>query len=190
MRAREFVTEAADPNMVGWSGGPETKDMTAWRDEMAQLDRGRNALTTMPIPKQNPGAMIGADSPFINKPDPALDPKKWPEAWSRGTPYDLTRKMIDPRTGDVRLGPNQLAKPGTEDYALLKKQLDPVTKQLNRWHMPDTLPSKEVERKLQQKQQQDFKPATLDKGKEVIWPMGRERSGYQMYDLNRQKFRT
>ena len=187
MRAYEFITEDVDPNMVGWQGALETPDITAWRDEMAQKNRGRNALTTMPIPKQGPGLVYGADSPFVTKPKPAT---KRPEGWEQGVPKQLTRNMIDPATGNIQLGPDKVAQPGTEDYALLKKQVDPITGTIRKFVAPQNIPDRENELKLQQKQKQDFKSNTLDTGKEVTWPSRERDSKYQMVDPLRRKYRT
>ncbi|MFY8212690.1 MAG: hypothetical protein ACOVLB_08505 [Candidatus Nanopelagicus sp.] len=183
MRAYEFITEGVDPEQVGWQGALELPSITAWRDEMRQLDRGRNALTTMPIPKQGPELAYGADSPFVTKPKPVV---KRPEGWESSKPNQLVPNMIDPK-GNVQLGPDKVAQPGTEDYALLKKRLDPETKGLRPFTNPSTYPNKDVDKKLQQRQQQIFKPSTLDKGKEVTWPSNRP---YQMIDPLRRKYRT
>ena len=184
MRAYEFITEGVDPGEGGRKDTLELPSITAWRDEMAQKDRGRNALTTMPIPKQGPGLEYGADSPFVTKPKPVI---KRPEGWEQGVPKQLTRNMIDPATGNIQLGPDKVAQPGTEDYALLKKQVDPLTGTIRKFVAPQNIPDRENELKLQQKQQQDFKPATMDKGKEIIWPSNKP---YQMVDPQRRKYRT
>ena len=90
MRASEFILENPGtlPGREEWAHMP-SKDMAQQYDVWDQEKRGRNALTTMPVPKPTP--KLGPDSPFAEPTKPA--PKKQPaptpnQDLYRGAPAD------------------------------------------------------------------------------------------------------
>lgn len=133
MRAQEFITEEEQEI---WQNMP-TPTMQRQFDQWDQQKRGRNALTTMPVPRTttSPGYRFGPDSPVL----PPQDPSDWirnpevakelgfPKGWTENEPKRMTRRMIDPRTNNIRVGPDITVQPGTEQYAELRMRTDPTT---------------------------------------------------------------
>jgi hypothetical protein len=194
MRASEFVREEREE----WSHMPDPT-MQKQFDVWAQEKRGRNALTTMPAPKTNSGYKLGPDSTFAPQPDPkdllrnpaVAKELGFPRDWHKNEPSRLTRKMIDPATGNVQLGPDALVQPGTEEYAELRKKTDPVTGMIyGTGRMPvkgSQPPSQEHERRSQH----EVPVQTRDQGKE--WPQidnHPKNKQYRMIDPRREKYRT
>jgi hypothetical protein len=64
MRAKEIITE--DDN---WTRMPPqlSQGIQQQFDQWDQEKRGKNALTTLPVPKQTPGYTFGPDSPYLEK---------------------------------------------------------------------------------------------------------------------------
>ena len=185
MRASEFIAE----DQEYWEK-LETPEITKARDQMrypatAVDDFGR-VITPGTI--QNTPVTPVANTKAAKKVDPWAG---YPGDFESGYSTRITPKTLEPLSGVVQLGPNKFVQPGTEEYAQLKQQVDP-TGRIHYYRKPTPEPSPEVEKKLQQRNQeitQQFKPNTLDKGKEVTWP-SRKDPKYYMVDPAREKYRT
>jgi len=194
MRASEFIIEREE-----WSHMPDPtmqKQFDAWKQE----ERGRNALTTMPVPKTSSGYKLGPDSPFVPSLDPAdllNDPEVakaggFPKGWTQNDPARLTRKMLDPITGDVQLGPDVVVKPGTEEYAELRRRTNPVTGSINLVPnaripaRPSAPPSQEQEKRSQR----EIPVGPRDQDKKMSDPVHPMDKQYRYIDHRREKYRT
>lgn len=194
MRAQEFIIEREE-----WSHMPDStmqKQFDAWEQEK----RGRNALTTMPVPKSNSGYKLGPDSTFAPQPNPKdllrnpLVAKElgFPQDWTENNPTRLTRKMIDPATGNIQLGPDVLVQPGTEEYAELRRRTNPMTGRLHltpNARIP-TEPSVPPSREHEQRSQREIPVRTRDQGKKMPDPAHPMDKQYRMSDPRREKYRT
>jgi hypothetical protein len=195
MRAYEFINEGQEY----WEK-LETPEITQARADMSNQMRvrgitaGPQSTTSLLAPPKKTPYPTFPDSPLAKPPvakkqDPFAG---YPGDFKSGYPSRVTPKMIEPISGVVQLGPNKFVQPGTEEYAQLKQQVDPVDGTIHYFRKPTAKPSPEVEKKLQQRNQefiQQFKPNTLDKGKEIIWP-SRKDPKYYMVDPAREKYRT
>jgi hypothetical protein len=174
-----------------------TPTMQQQFDQWDQQKRGRNALTTMPLPKTDSRYTVGPD--FVkDPPDPATllrNPQVakelgFPGGWTDNKPVRMTRKMFDPNTGNVQLGPDKLVQPGTEEYAELQQRTNPITGRIRNAvnaripKGPSEPPSPEHELRSNV-----FRNQTQDKGKEATFPSDQPR-GYRIGDPFRQKYRT
>lgn len=193
MRAQEFITEEEREE---WYSMP-TPPMQQQFDQWDQQKRGRNALTTMPLPKTDSRYKVGPDfetdpaapSDLIRHPEVAKE-LGFPGGWTDNKPVRMTRKMLDPETGNVQVGPDKLVQPGTEEYAELRMRTNPITGQIRNAvnarlpRGPSEPPSPDHE-----KRSNAFKNRTQDTGKEATWPSDQPR-GYRIGDPFRQKYRT
>lgn len=194
MRAQEFITEEEREE---WYSMP-TPAMQQQFDQWDQQKRGRNALTTMPLPKTDSRYKVGPD--FVkDPPDPATllrNPQVakelgFPGGWTDNKPVRMTRKMFDPETGNVQLGPDKLVQPGTEEYTELRRRTNPITGRIRTAPNaripkgPSEPPSPEHEKRSQR----EVPNMTRDKGKEATFPSDQPR-GYSIGDTFRQKYRT
>lgn len=195
MRAKEFIIEREE-----WYSMP-TPTMQKQFDVWDQEKRGRNALTTMPLPRTttNPGYRLGPDSPNTPPQDYSQairNPKVakelgFPQGWTENDPTRLTTKMINPSTGSIQLGPDEIVLPGTEEYAQLRMRTNPDTSTIKppgSGRLPKAgqePPSKEHEKRSQR----EVPNMTRDKGKEATFPSDQPR-GYSIGDTFRQKYRT
>ena len=159
MRAQEFIKVSEQ-----WVSAPTPEIVKQW-DTWDQQKRGRNALTTMPVPKTTPGYNLKPNNPFAPKP-----------------PIRMAPKLSN------RLGPDRVVQPGTEEYSELRMKTDPVTGTIRNF---GGLPGQYAHpANREQEQRSNVDPgATLDKGKEVTWPSQRS-DKYQPGDSFRQKYRT
>ena len=192
MRAREFIKEEREE----WYS-MNTPLMQQQFDQWDQQKRGRNALTTMPLPKTDSRYTVGPDfvkdpaapSDLIRNPQVAKE-LGFPGGWTDNKPVRMTRKMLDPATGNVQLGPDKLVQPGTEEYAELQQRVNPITGRIRNAvnaripKGPSEPPSAEHE-----KRSNVFRNQTQDKGKEATFPSDQPR-GYRIGDPFRQKYRT
>jgi hypothetical protein len=193
VRAQEFITEEEREE---WYSMP-TPTMQQQFDQWDQQKRGRNALTTMPLPKTDSRYTVGPD--FVtDPPDPATllrNPQVakelgFPGGWTDNKPVRMTRKMFDPATGNVQLGPDKLVPPGTEEYAELQQRVNPITGRIRNAvnaripKGPSEPPNPEHELRSNV-----FRNQTQDKGKEATFPSDQPR-GYRIGDPFRQKYRT
>ncbi len=195
MRAHEFTREEREE----WSHMPDPtmqKQFDAWEQEK----RGRNALTTMPVPKTDSRYKLGPDSSFA----PPADPKDllrnplvakelgFPQDWTENNPTRLTRKMLDPATGNIQLGPDVIVQPGTEEYAQLRRRTNPITGRLNltpNARIP-TAPSEPPSREHERRSQHEIPARTRDQGKKMPDPAHPMDNKYRMIDPRREKYRT
>ena len=192
MRAREFIKEEREE----WYS-MNTPLMQQQFDQWDQQKRGRNALTTMPLPKTDSRYTVGPDfvkdpaapSDLIRNPQVAKE-LGFPGGWTDNKPIRMTRKMFDPATGNVQVGPDKLVQPGTEEYAELQQRVNPITGRIRNAvnaripKGPSEPPSAEHE-----KRSNVFRNQTQDKGKEATFPSDQPR-GYRIGDPFRQKYRT
>jgi len=193
MRASEFI---AEEEREGWYSMP-TPHMRQQFDQWDQQKRGRNALTTMPLPKTNSRYKVGPD--FVKDPTDPSDLIRQPEVakllgfpggWTDNKPVRLNPKMIDPVNRNVQLGPDKIVQPGTEEYAELRQRTNPITGRIRNAvnaripKGPSEPPSPEHELRSNV-----FRNQTQDKGKEATFPSDQPR-GYNIGDTFRQKFRT
>ncbi len=192
MRAREFIKEEREE----WYS-MNTPLMQQQFDQWDQQKRGRNALTTMPLPKTDSRYTVGPDfvkdpaapSDLIRNPQVAKE-LGFPGGWTDNKPVRMTRKMLDPATGNVQLGPDKLVQPGTEEYAELQQRVNPITGRIRNAvnaripKGPSEPPSPEHELRSNV-----FRNQTQDKGKEATFPSDQPR-GYRIGDPFRQKYRT
>ena len=194
MRAKEFVTEEEREE---WYSMP-TPPMQQQFDQWAQEKRGRNALTTMPLPKTDSRYKVGPD--FVKDPAAPSDLIRnplvakelgFPGGWTDNKPVRMTRKMLDPETGNVQVGPDKLVQPGTEEYAELQRRTNPITGRIRTApnaripKEPSEPPSPEHEKRSQR----EVPNLTRDKGKEATFPSDQPR-GYGIGNTFRQKYRT
>ena len=192
MRAKEFIKEEREE----WYS-MSTPAMQQQFDQWAQEKRGRNALTTMPLPKTDSRYTVGPDfvkdpaapSDLIRNPQVAKE-LGFPGGWTDNKPIRMTRKMFDPNTGNVQLGPDKLVQPGTEEYAELQQRVNPITGRIRNAvnaripKGPSEPPNPEHELRSNV-----FRNQTQDKGKEATFPSDQPR-GYRIGDPFRQKYRT
>jgi hypothetical protein len=186
MRAREFINEGQE-----YWDKLEPPYVTQARDKMrfpatAVDDYGRVIKPGDNIKPPPPKPIV-----FTNKPDPAAG---YPGDWDKGYPTRITPKMIEPLSGGIRMGPNKVIPvwPPDEEFAQLKQQVNPNTGEVYYFRKPENPPSDEwlkKERQFNQDFTKQFKPNTLDKGKEVTWPSQRPK-GYNMNNPLSQKYRT
>ena len=194
MRAREFISEDEQ-----WDNLP-TPAMQRQFDAWDQQKRGRNAITTMPIPRTttNPGHRAGPNSEFVPNTDVIRDPDVakelgLPRGWTNNDPNQLTSKMIDPKTGAIRLGPDVTIYPGTEEYAELKMRLDTINRQISpsgAGRLPRAS-SEPPSSDYYQRSQREVPKNTKDKG--VLWPQDTNHpksQRYRMVDPKRERNRT
>lgn len=193
VRAQEFITEEEREE---WYSMP-TPTMQQQFDQWDQQKRGRNALTTMPLPKTDSRYTVGPDfvkdpaapSDLIRNPQVAKE-LGFPGGWTDNKPIRMTRKMFDPNTGNVQLGPDKLVQPGTEEYAELQQRVNPITGRIRNAvnaripKGPSEPPNPEHELRSNV-----FRNQTQDKGKEATFPSDQPR-GYRIGDPFRQKYRT
>jgi hypothetical protein len=192
VRAREFIKVEREE----WYS-MNTPLMQQQFDQWDQQKRGRNALTTMPLPKTDSRYTVGPDfvkdpaapSDLIRNPQVAKE-LGFPGGWTDNKPVRMTRKMLDPATGNVQLGPDKLVQPGTEEYAELQQRVNPITGRIRNAvnaripKGPSEPPSPEHELRSNV-----FRNQTQDKGKEATFPSDQPR-GYRIGDPFRQKYRT
>ena len=175
MRAKEFIKEEREE----WYS-MNTPLMQQQFDQWDQQKRGRNALTTMPLPKTDSRYTVGPDfvkdpaapSDLIRNPQVAKE-LGFPGGWTDNKPIRMTRKMFDPNTGNVQLGPDKLVQPGTEEYAELQQRVNPITGRIRNAvnaripKGPSEPPNPEHELRSNV-----FRNQTQDKGKEATSPSG------------------
>ena len=194
MRASEFITEEEREEWYSMN----TPLMQQQFDQWDQQKRGRNALTTMPLPKNDSRYKVGPD--FVKDPAAPSDLLRnplvakelgFPGGWTDNKPVRMTRKMLDPETGNVQVGPDKLVQPGTEEYAELQRRTNPITGRIRTAPNaripkgPSEPPSPEHEKRSQR----EVPNMTRDKGKEATFPSDQPR-GYGIGDTFRQKYRT
>jgi hypothetical protein len=198
MRASEFVREEREEWMH-----MDSPAIAQARKEMSLPKYSGPASTfsmTAPVaPKKSPYT-LGPDSSFA----PPADPKNllrnplvakelgFPQDWTENNPTRLTRKMIDPATGNIQLGPDVVVQPGTEEYAQLRRRTNPMTGRLHltpNARIP-TGPSVPPSREHEQRSQREIPVRTRDQGKKMPDPAHPMDNKYQMIDFRREKYRT
>ena len=116
----------------------------------------------------------------------------FPKGWTQNDPTRLTRKMLNPITGDVQLGPDVVVKPGTEEYAELRRRTNPVTGSINLVPnaripaRPSAPPSQEQEKRSQR----EIPVGPRDQDKKMSDPAHPMDKQYRMIDPRREKYRT
>ncbi len=192
MRASEFITEREE-----WEHMP-TPTIQKQFDQWEQEKRGRNAITTIPMPRTatTPSHKLGPDSAFAPKQKYQMTPGLakelgYPEGWAENDPKHLRRQMIDKSTGNIKLGPDIIVQPGTEEYAELRMKTDPITGMIHQTGKMPTKGSQPISREHEKKSMKEL-PPDLTKDKGTLWnPSGNHpKTQYKMIDPSREKYRT